>query len=58
MDHAAGSNTLFFFHFQVSDSLVEADVPQRAIECFEELTGLTAGVDAEFSDVAATLVAQ
>ncbi|MEM7126780.1 MAG: HAD-IC family P-type ATPase [Chloroflexota bacterium] len=47
-----------FFHFQVSDSLADAELPERAIERFEQLTGLTAGVDAEFSEVAATLVAQ
>lgn len=47
-----------FFHFQVSDQLADAELPERAIQRFEQLTGLTAGVDAEFSEVAATLVAQ
>jgi len=47
-----------YFHFQVSGSLIDANIPPRAIERFEKVTGLISGVDADFSQVAATLVAQ
>ena len=47
-----------YFHFQVSDQLLNTEIPPRAIARFEALTGLNSGVDADFSQVAATLVAQ
>lgn len=47
-----------FFHFQVSYQLLDLEIPARAIARFEEVTGLTSGVDADFAEVAATLVAQ
>ncbi len=47
-----------YFHFRISESIINMDIPLRPLQRFEEMTGLTAGVDAEFSQVAATLIAQ
>ncbi|MBP7962368.1 MAG: HAD-IC family P-type ATPase [Caldilineaceae bacterium] len=47
-----------FYHFRISESITTMEIPLRALARFEEVTGLTAGVDAEFTDVAATLIAQ
>ena len=47
-----------FFHLQISDDLLNLGIPQRALERFEQATGLTSGVDADFAQVAATLAAQ
>lgn len=46
------------FHFNASDQLADLEIPPRAIARFEAVTGLTSGVDADFAQVAATLVAQ
>ena len=47
-----------FFHFQVSDRFEDQTLPPRAIERFERITGLTFGVDADFTQVVTTLIAQ
>lgn len=47
-----------YFHFQVSDRILDLEIPARAIQRFEAMTGLTYGVDADFAEVAATLIAQ
>lgn len=47
-----------YFHFHVTDEIISLEIPPRAIARFENVTGLTYGVDADFSQVAATLVAQ
>ena len=47
-----------FYHYRVSESIINMEIPLRPLQRFEEMTGLTAGVDAEFTDVAATLIAQ
>lgn len=45
-------------HTQVMGNLENTTIPQRAINFFEQVTGLTYGVDADFETMAATLVAQ
>jgi len=48
-----------FFNFQTSNFFAEqTTLPPRAIERFAQATGLTFGVDADFSDVIVTLIAQ
>jgi len=45
-------------HSQVMGSLETMTIPPRAIGFFEQVTGLTYGVDADFETMAATLMAQ
>lgn len=45
-------------NIQTSDTFVDLEIPPYAIEMFEEATGLTYGVDADFTQVAVTLVSQ
>lgn len=45
-------------HTQVMGNLENTAIPQRAIDFFEQVTGLTYGIDADFETMAATLVAQ
>ncbi len=47
-----------FFHFQVNDFFAAETLPPRAIERFERMTGLTYEVDADFTQVVTTLIAQ
>ncbi len=47
-----------FFHFQTSTFFAEQTLGARAIANFEEVTGLTYGVDAGFNQVVVTLIAQ
>ena len=45
-------------HTQVIGNLSDTTIPPRAIDFFEQVTGLTYGVDADFETMAATLMAQ
>ncbi len=45
-------------HSQVMGSIESMTIPPRAISFFEQVTGLTYGVDADFETMAATLMAQ
>lgn len=45
-------------HTQVIGNLADTTIPPRAIDFFEQVTGLTYGVDADFETMAATLMAQ
>ena len=45
-------------HGQVMGSLADMTIPPRAISFFEQVTGLTYGVGADFETMAATLMAQ
>jgi cation-transporting ATPase E len=45
-------------HSQVMGSIENMAIPPRAIGFFEQVTGLTYGVDADFETMAATLMAQ
>ncbi len=47
-----------YLNVQGSERFADLDIPPRAIRMFEEATGLTYGVDADFAQVAVTLVAQ
>jgi len=47
-----------FFNFQASNLLAKQTIRPRAIERFEQITGLTYGVDADFTEVVVTLISQ
>lgn len=47
-----------YLNIQGSERFADLEIPPRAIEMFERATGLTYGVDADFAQVAVTLVAQ
>jgi cation-transporting ATPase E len=54
----AGVGVYAYLYTIVSEGLTSADMPPGVIEAFEGYTGLTYGVDADFTEAAATIGAQ